>query len=445
MAVLGGNQQVAQAFTRFGLGGRPDDPLPGDATQWLIQQLDGPDPMPTTGLPTLAQCMALLNAYKNARAGTKAQKNAADQIVSTFNAEVQAYLSYAVTTAVPFRERLVWFWANHFALLTGSYYPQGVAGTFIRDAIRPYVNGTFQDMLLAVMQHPAMLYSLDNVASIGPDSSYALQHLKSTGVQLGFNENLGRECLELHTVGVNAGYTQADVDALAYMLTGWTVVTSNPKGFFFDSTKHQPGSQTLLGTTYPGTFQGGIAALTALANDPNTYNHIATQLVQHFTSDTPDPADVTAVQNALAGSGGNLKEAAIAVVGLPNAWLPLTKFRAPQDHAIAALRAVGATAANMPSSFPLLMSELGMPTWNPSFPNGFSDEMADWLCPQQMIERTDWTRLLAQGLGSLDPLTIAGSSLGPFLTPLTQQLLGQLSSVSDQFQLLFCSPEFQRR
>lgn len=444
MAVLGNNQEVAQAFTRFGLGGRPDDALPPDARAWLLNQLVGPDPMPTTGLPTRAQCMALINTWLNSKPGSQESKKAQAAILATYAAEVQAFLSYAVTTQLPFRERLVWFWANHFSLLTNGFPVEALAGVFIREVIRPNINRSFSDMVLTAMQHPAMLYSLDNTTSIGPQSPFAVQHFKSTGVQLGINENLARECLELHTVGLAAGYTQADVDALAYMLTGWTVVASSPKGFTFNSKWHQPGNQTLLGNSYPPSFAGALQALTDLANNDYTYWHIATELVQHFVSDTPATSDVQAVHDALSSSGGNLQQASAAIVALADAWVPLQKFRTPQDHAIAAMRAAGLTAETVPA-FNTLMTQLGQPTWGPPFPNGYSDLMSDWLCPQQIIMRADWSRAFATTLSGLDPLTIAGSSLGPFLTPLTQQLLGQLSSTTDQFELLFCSPEFQRR
>lgn len=446
MAQLGTDYPAAIAFNRFGLGGRPDDTLPTDPKVWLMRQLLGPDPMPQTGLKTRAQCMREMNTWANTQPGSLAQQAAVAAILATFDAEVQAQLAFAVTTTAPFRERLVWFWANHFALLTSGYGAAVTAGVFVREAIRPHVTGNFTNMLLAVMQHPAMMYSLDNMASIGPDSQFAQFYLKQKGVQLGFNENLARECLELHTLGVNGGYTQADVDALANLLTGWTVVTSDPKGFYFDPTKHEPASQTLLGTVYGTAFSDGIAALQALAQNPATYAHLASELVQHFVSDTPDPNDVATVQTALTNSNGDLTQAYAALIGLPSAWQQtLIKFRTPRDHAIAVLRAVNTTASTMPADIDATLGKLGEQTWGPPFPNGWSDLTADWLCPAQMVLRADWSGQFSAGISGLDPFSVAGSSVGPFLAQLTQSLMQQLSNPADQFTLLFCSPEFQRR
>ncbi len=445
MADLTGNQTVAQAFTRFGLGGRPDDALPSDAQSWLLQQLSGPDPMPTTGLPTLSSCLTEILNYQNATAGSLAKKQAEAAIKTTFAKEVQAFLAYAITTAVPFRERLVWFWTNHFALLTASFPATALAGVFIRDCIRPNVNGTFQDMLLSVMQHPAMIYSLDNENSIGPDSPYAVAHFKKTGQQLGFNENLGRECLELYTVGVDEGYTQADVDAMANILTGWTVDLSSSTGFTFVSNNHEPTAQTLLGQSFAGTYDGGIAALQMLATHPSTYNHLATKLVTHFVSDTPDPTDIATVAAALSNSGGNLAQAASAIVGLTSAWTPQSKFRTPVDYVVAVLRAAGITAATMPAAIGNILSHLGQPTWASPFPNGWSDLASTWLVGSQLLLRSDWVGTLTANLGTLDPVATANCSLGPFESALTASLMSQLSTVRDQLHLLFCSPEFQRR
>jgi len=444
MAVLGSDTAAAQAFTRFGLGGRPEDALPPDPVAWLNAQLTGPDPFSNVGLPTLSTCLAYLNAFNSAKPGSKEAQAASAKIAAILQSEINAHLANALTTAVPFRERLVWFWANHFAILTQSIPAFATSGIFVRQAIRPYVNKTFSEMLLAVIRHPAMQYSLNNAESIGPDSTYAIEHLKRTGIQLGLNENLGRECLELHTVGVNGGYTQADVDALAAILSGWGVSTVPPRGFLFNLSQHEPTAQTLLGQTYPPTEQGGIAALQWLATQPDTYLNLATELVTHFVSDTPEQSDILSVASALQSSGGNLAAAASALVALPNAWQPLQKFRPPLDHTIAVLRAVGATPAQA-GNIGNIVQALGQPTWGTQFPNGWSDLAADWVGPAQVLLRADWVSSFCSSLNGVDALTIAGSSLGPFLSPTTQALIGQLTSLHDQFVVLFCSPEFQRR
>ncbi len=437
---------VEQAFTRFGLGGRPDDAVPSDPVGWLRGQLAAPDPTPVAGMPTVAQGLALTNAFDMAIPGTPARTAAAIAMGKLFAAEAQALLTNAVVSPAPFRERLVWFWANHFAIMAADNPPcLSVAGAYIRDAIRPNVTGTFSDMLLAVMAHPAMLSSLDNTTSIGPQSQQAVRALKNNRPLPNINENLGRETLELYTVGVQAGYAQADVDAMAYLLSGWTInTTTSPRGFYYNPAVAQPGSQTVMGATFPGGQAGCASALQALGTSPYTYQHIATKLVTHFVSDTPSLSDVTTVYDALAATGGSLDAAAQALIGLPDAWVPLAKLRTPLDLVIAALRAIGATSATVPTIDPIV-SGLGQPTWCPPFPNGWSDFAADWAGPQSVILRMDWLTTLCGSLTGISPASVAASALGAFLSPNTVAAMNGVSSPSGQLTLLFSSPEFQRR
>ena len=446
MGSLANNLNAAIAFNRFGLGGRPDDVVPTSPTSWLTNQLIGPDPCTGAGLMNTAAGLAQYAIFRAAD-HTSAQSGIKQQISQGLSNEIGAYLLNATTTRLPFRERLVQFWANHFALMANHAAVGCCAGAYIREAIRPYVNGTFTQMLLAVMQHPAMLFNLNNNLSTGPQSTKGQRCQASGCVSLGINENLARECLELHTVGINAGYTQADVDALAMLLTGWTVnVTTAPLGFSFDATAHQPGTQVLMGQTFAAGQAGGIAALTWLATHPLTYQHIATKLVTHFVSDTPSSSDIAAVVNVLSNTGGNLAAAANAVVGLPSAWVPMTKLRTPQDYVIAVLRAAGVTTVGSTtvSSAAVNVLSLGQPVWQPVFPNGFSDLASDWASPAQMVLRTDWINALCTTL-TLDPNALMANSLGPLLSSTTQSAVNAARSNHDKLSLLFLSPEFQRR
>jgi uncharacterized protein (DUF1800 family) len=430
--------QVAQAFNRFGLGGRPDDTLPTNPITWLTDQLTGTDPL-ANGPPTLANCLAWQNAVMTAPPNSAQQKAAEAALKGHFLVEQQNALTAAVTTKTPFRERLVLFWANHFAVLSTPGTTEATAGNFVRNAIRPYVTGTFSDMLLAVMQHPAMLVSLNNDQSIGPQSPYAL----NSGLG-GINENLARETLELYTVGLAANYTQADVDALAYMLTGWTVSYSGSSvGFTLDANLHQPGPQTLLGVTYPGEVFDAYQALLYLGTHPLTYAHLATKLVTHFVSDTPDPADIATVTKALTDSQGSLAAAATAIIYLRNAWVPQTKIRTPMDFILAACRAV---AADTPRSrqAAIDVGNLGEPLWQPPFPNGWSDLAAIWASPAQMVLRADWASNFCIGL-KVDPAATAVTALGELISPATRSLMGRLPLTHDKLTVLFCCPEFQRR
>jgi len=430
---------VAHAFNRFGLGGRPDDVIPTDPVAWLTNQLTGTDPL-ANAAPSLFTGLANANAVLSAPNGSAQRTAAVAALQKFFLNEQQAAFSNAITTTMPFRERLVMFWANHFAILgQASPSTMGTAGCFVREAIRPYVTGTFSNMLLAVMQHPAMLCSLNNDVSMGPQSPL----VQKTGSG-GINENLARETLELFTVGLASNFTQADVDALAYMLTGWTVSYSGQsEGFVIDSDMHQPGPQTLMGVTYPGTIFDAYSALQFLGTNAFTYNNLAFKLVRHFVSDTPDPNDVATVAQALTSSGGNLAAAAQAVIGLTNAWVPQTKLRTPQDFIIAASRAVA--AVNQISQEPSYATGLGQPLWQPPFPNGWSDVGLDWSSASQMILRTNWANLFCGYFKAIDPVATTNAALGALISPATTAMLGRVTATHDKLTILFCSPDFQRR
>ena len=431
--------QVAHAFNRFGLGGRPDDAIPSDAVTWLTDQLSGTDPL-ANAAPSLSGSLNVVNAVLTAPPHSAQQTAARASLAKFFDNEQENAVLAAVNTTTPFRERLVLFWANHFAVQAATGPTMGLAGCFVRDAIRPYVMDTFANMLLAVMQHPAMLASLNNDVSIGPQSVLALR--QGGG---GINENLGRETLELFTVSVAANYTQADVDAMAYMLTGWTFSYSgSAQGFVVDSDMHQPGPQTLMGVTYPGTIFDAYSALQFLGTHPLTYSHLATKLVTHFVSDTPDPSDVATVAQALSSSNGSLTAAYQAIIGLASAWVPQTKLRTPQDFVIAGARAVGAVTTHL-SNAAKNIGSLGQPIWQPPFPNGWSDLGVSWADAAQMAFRTNWTNTFCNYFKTVDPGVTANAALGALISPATTAMISRVSDTHDKLTILFCSPDFQRR
>src|SRR6516225_1632670 len=212
-------------------------------------------------------------------------------IQKTFRAEALARLQRAVLADCGFTERLVVFWSNHFCISANKGGLARIwAGSFEREAIRPHALGRFADMLKAVEQHPAMLFFLDNQQSLGPDSR-AGQNRKR-----GLNENLAREIMELHTLGVGGGYTQDDVTSLARIITGWTFAgrpcpAGEPGSFVFNANAHEPGPQVLLGKTYEATgVAQGEAALADIARRPSTSKFIATKLARHFVADDPPPS-----------------------------------------------------------------------------------------------------------------------------------------------------------
>jgi uncharacterized protein (DUF1800 family) len=428
------DNHAAQALIRFGLGRRGTEPLPPDPAAWLRGQLAGPDAGPPG--PSIADGFAAILQDRADRPPPGAPR----AVGTLFKAELESLIGNALTTATPFRERLVWFWANHFTVSLRGGRTGALAGDYIRTAIRPHVTGRLGDMLLAVMRHPAMLLYLDNAGSIGPNSVGGVRRNK------GLNENLARECLELHTVSPAAGYTQADVTAFARVLTGWSIANGErePAGFRFRPDIHEPGEQVVLGRTMPDGEAGGIAALAFLAGHPATHRHLATKLVQHFVADTPPPDAVRRIEAVLRDTRGDLGQAATALVGLSDAWQPLAKLRSPQDYVLATLRAADLPEHNRPDVAGI-MRGLGQPIFGAPFPIGWPDRAADWAGPESVMRRVDWAYGFAGRAAVLDPVAVADTSLGPLLSPATSEAVRRAGSRQGAFTLLFTSPEFQRR
>jgi uncharacterized protein (DUF1800 family) len=422
-----------QAQVRFGLGRRPADPLPSDPNAWLLGQLEGPDPLAGTGPSSAEGLTALRTDRKNKPAPGESQTR------PIFVAGTQAQLAAALTTDTPFRERLVWFWTNHFTVSVRRPVCAAVIPAFVSEAIRPHVTARFAEMLHAVMRHPAMLLYLDNASSTGPDSPAGQR------THRGLNENLARECLELHTLSPAAGYTQADVTAFAAILTGWSLdLQADPPGFRFRPFAHQPGEQVLLGRRFPPGEAGGMAALDFLATHPATYRFLATRLVRHFGADDPPPVDIARIEAVLTATQGDLQAAAGVLVEIDSAWQPGTKLRSPQELLIAGSRALDlppGRAGNLAGA----LAGMGQPLWAAPAPNGWPDQASDWAGPEAMVRRLDWAYGLAGGAGPAEPADIARAALGPLLQPATLNAIRHAGSRRDGLTLLLTSPEFQRR
>jgi uncharacterized protein (DUF1800 family) len=428
---IGMDTRTAQALIRFGLGRRGEEALPADPAAWLLGQLAGPDPG-LTPAPATTSGLAALREDRQSRPEPGQSRSRA-----VYRAETAALAAHALVTTTPFRERLVWFWANHFTVSLRQPACAAVAGAFVQQAIRPHVTARFADMLLAVMRHPAMLLYLNNAQSIGPNSPAGLR------TQRGLNENLARECLELHTVGAEAGYTQADVTAFAAILTGWSIALDSAEtGFRFRPNAHEPGAKTLMGRTFPPGETGGVEALGFLAAHPSTHRLLADKLARHFVADDP-PADlVRRLEAALRDTGGDLGAASRTLVGIEAAWQPLGKLRSPIDYAVAALRAVDLSPERQPDLL-VTATRLGQPWFAAPLPNGWPDRSPDWA--PGLLRRVDWAHGLAGQASEADGFRIAEASLGPLLTPATSTAMRRAGSRQDALTLLLASPEFQRR
>ncbi len=364
-----------------------------------------------------------------------------------YRAEALARFAMARDAEIGLVERLVAFWSNHFCVSVGKgEVVRATAGSFEREAIRPYVLGRFADMLLAVEHHPAMLFYLDNAQSVGPDSR-AGQNRKR-----GLNENLAREIMELHTLGVDGGYTQADVTSLARVITGWTFAgregrIGEPGTFVFNANMHEPGDQMVAGHAYlGGGFGQGEAALNDIARNPATAHHIATKLVRHFIADDPPPAAVERIATVFRNRDGDLKAVALALIDLPEAWsAPATKMRDPYDFLVAAGRLLGLaddrsrTGARRPAQS--RHAALGA-----ARPQRLSRHRCRLGLSRRLKLRLDVAAQIAHGFkGSDDPLALIEASAGPTLSAETREAVARAESREQGIALALMSPEFQRR
>jgi len=357
-----------------------------------------------------------------------------------FGNEARARFDAAINAEIGLVERLVWFWSNHFCVNANATV---MAGGYEREAIRPYVLGRFADMLLAAEGHPAMLLYLDNAQSIGPESVAGVNRDK------GLNENLAREILELHTLGVRTVYTQADVTNFAKVLTGWTILptATNPDHggeFAFLGRAHQPGAQRVIDNDYrEGGVEQGRAVLADLARHPATARHVATKLARHFIADEPSPALVDRLTQRFLDTDGDLKELVVALITAPEAWAPeQAKIKRPNEWIAAALRATGE-----PGEIPRILQAgnlLGEPLWRPPAPKGFSDDNAAWL--DGMGQRLEIANAFAhrEGLGH-GPEEVMEAAIGPLASAETRRTVALAESRPQALTLLLMAPEFQRR
>lgn len=451
----------AIAANRFGFGARPGDlqRIGDQGRDFLQQQLRLAAPLPGEALPASHELLArVLEARREASgseqpSAVQAARTLREIYLPAYWAEVGARARTAVTTQADFLERLVHFWSNHFAVSVDKLAVLGLAGAMEREAIRPHVLGNFADMLRAVEQHPAMLLYLDNHLSIGPESQ-AARVAERRGRDLGLNENLGREILELHTLGVDAGYSQQDVQALAALITGWSVGGGagrlrggEPGRFHFRAPFHQPGAQLLLGRRYAeGGVEQGEAALRDLARHPRTAAHVAGKLARHFIADDPPPAVVDRLQKAFLDSGGELKAVYGALISSPEAWqAPLAKFKTPTDYIYSTYRALQLPIGSRMADVRMFVL-LGQRPFQPGSPAGWPDRGADWDGSAALLKRLEWVQELGRRLGSSrDAGQLAQAVLGGALSGATRTSIARAQDGSQALTLLLAAPEFMRR
>jgi len=358
--------------------------------------------------------------------------------------EAKVRLTAALDADIGFVERLTWFWSNHFCVSADKAGVRPIAGAFEREAIRANVLGRFVDMLRAVETHPAMLLYLDNARSIGPNSQAGRNRGR------GLNENLAREILELHTLGVRTVYTQDDVTSFAKIITGWSLIPigQDPgRGgeFTFNPLMHEPGTQTVVGQAYADAgFDQGRRVLADLARNPATATHVARKLARHFIADDPALALIERLAKRFRDTEGDLKEMAKALVAAPEAWaMPRSKLKRPTEWIVAALRATG---ANVTDVRPVMQAQnlLGEPLWRPPAPNGFADDDATWL--DGLSQRLDVASQVALRIApAADPTAVFEETLAPVASAETKRTIARAESRQQALALLLMAPEFQRR
>jgi len=434
-----------QAAARFGLGPRPGefDTIGGDPRGWVLGQIY------SASIPPEVQARRGGNALMarvvtGIRASSASEvQNAARAMRDVYIEETSARLQAQLNSAQPFVERMVLFWSNHFTVSVQRPIIAGIVNQYEVEAIRANLSGHFHDMLLAVCRHPAMLFYLDNVQSFGPDSRGGQRRGK------GLNENLAREILELHTLGVNGGYTQDDVIALAKIITGWTLDRSSLDtrvAYRFQPLLHEPGSKRLLGRTFEENGeQEGVDALTMLAQHPATAHHIAVKLARHFIADDPPPRAVSVLERRFRDSDGHLPTVMEALVRLDEVWQPpLAKFKNPYEFAVSALRLTGVEPD--PRQAVQGLEALNFRAFNAPSPAGYDDTAAAWASPDGVMKRIEWAHRLALRMPSgTDPVELADAGIGPVMSDMTRQTVTRAASGADGIALLLASPEFLRR
>ena len=469
-----GQEAAALALHRFGLGPRGDAIalLASDPHAALLADLERPDAGLTADLPSSAQSARAVFEFQAKRqaqqklalrlrkaAQTEGEALAMAALEKELPAqnvpgphppplprqlllkEAQARFDAATAAEIGFVERLVWFWSNHFCISADKV--AGMAGPYEREAIRPHVLGRFGDMLQAVESHPAMLYYLDNVQSMGPDSIAGINRDR------GLNENLARETLELHTLGVRTGYSQTDVTSFAKVLTGWTwILPAEPfhgGEFAFVGRLHEPGPQVVLGKSYPDTgLDQGRAVLADLAHHPATATHIAQKLAAHFVADEPPPSLIGKLEQTFSGTGGDLKQVYKTLITADESWTPQrTKVKPPAAWIVSVLRAADAGSRVPIGQIMGAQAMLGEALWRPPAPNGYSDREAAWVdgLPQRLDIATQFAARFA---ANADPRALLERALGPLASAQTRDTVLRAESRAQAVALLAMAPEFLR-
>jgi uncharacterized protein (DUF1800 family) len=466
------------AANRFGLGPLPLElsVIDKNPRAWLKRQIvvEQKTPPLLQNLPSVAEIMRIY--VRNRQQGNRGQGNRQgncqgenrqgenrgsgmsfrQQQGRDYRNSIYARTLNVLQSSQPFAERMVSFWSNHFTVSNASRKIIGpIAVAYETDTIRPHIFGNFKDMLRAAIHHPTMLLYLGNHISMGPNSSGVLNPRgggRGRARVRGLNENLAREIMELHTLGVNGGYTQKDVTEFAKVITGWSFGgrgggPEGPHGFRFKRWYHEPGPKTVLGHVFDGGGEDeGIDALKMMAHHPATAKFIATKLVRHFVSDKPPASAIAKIERVFNESKGNLAKVSEALIDLEEAWKsPFSKTKQPYELVLSTYRALDIGEPNKNDILKSL-GELHQFPFKASSPAGWSDLSEDWLTPESLMRRIEWTRALAAKLPrSVKAEELFADTIGSVASKQTTFWVKAAPSSEEAIALILASPEFQRR
>lgn len=394
-----------------------------------------------------ANIMSMQNFKKSRRSYIESARNLAQQTALA-----------NINSKQPLQARLLDFFSNHFSVSRANLIITLLTPTLEVEAIAPALTGHFSEMLQAVTQHPAMLVYLNNERSTGPNSKMGLRRRKNNRPNAnGLNENLAREILELHTLGVGSGYAQNDVVELAKAITGWGVGSIRrdeaPK-FKYRAQENEPGTRTVLGKKYrrPNAGKGnaqGLAILHDLAQHPATAKHVSYKLAKHFISDNPSQSLVQNMQKTWLKTNGHIPSVVETLIKHEDSWqMQSQKLKSPREFVISACRACGVKkpAPNLYETLEIL----GHGLFNAGSPAGYPDDQQAWLGASALNSRIEWANHFAsviakrQGIKG-EPTALANFALGPLLTSNTLEYLKRAESKQQALALMLMSPDFQRR
>ena len=454
---------VWRASSRLGYGPNPslvaDVSRIGSARAWSLQQLDlaynasqQPAAIPahfTHVNQTLEQIFPAFEAERKARkAGQEKLQKMEDGEPGAGKMDAPVFSRDAAREAAAWRvtacsspalenpllARMTEFWFNHLNVFSGKGPVRSFVGHYELNVTRANALGKFEDLLLASAKHPAMLFYLDQAQSVADGSTGPL------GQAHGLNENYARELMELHTLGVNGGYSQSDVRELARILTGWTVAPRQASGFRFAQQSHDTGDKRLLGTTFHNQgLKEGEDAIRMLARHPATAQRIAARLATFFVSDKPSQALINKLAGSFTASQGDMRVVMHTLIESDAFWqADQTLFKTPFDFACSALLALGGPHERRELALTLnFLNNAGQPVQAWQTPDGYKTDAATWLSPEALTRRADFAMTLAKQAPAPD-------FLSAFLSTATRQRIGQEPTPS-RTGLMLASPDFMRK